>query len=179
MLGSHGIAGQMNSRPAKPSKRQASLAHNANALAYGMDGKEPILFNVRAARTAPIQHTAEHELEGSVINEVSKLLHRHPNVVWAVRQNSGTGKVIGRGGNEISIWFYRWLKMPTEMTLTDFFGFTRKGPFALEAKRRDWHFTGTPREKNQQAFITCIREAGGCGGFVTCAEDALQILKNS
>lgn len=168
----------MSFRPAKPSKRQASLAHNANALAYGMEGKEPVLFNVRAAR-GPVQHTAEHELEGSVINEVSKLLHRHPNVIFAVRQNGGSAPLVGKGGAVVSVWFYRFLKMPIEMTLTDFWGFTRKGPFALEAKRRDWHFTGTPRERQQQSFITCIREAGGCGGFVTCAEDVLQILKTS
>ena len=166
----------MTYRAPKPTRRR--IAQALNAYASMSEKPDAPRVKVRAER-GEVQHTDESRLEGSVIHEVSKLLHRHPNVIFAVRQNGGSAPLVGKGGAMVPVWFYRLLRMPVDMTLTDFWGFTRRGPFALEAKRRDWKFTGTLRETQQQAFISMVREAGGCGGFVTCAEDAMAILKEA
>ena len=65
-----------------------------------------------------------------------------------------------------------------DMTISDYVCLKKNGKLAaIECKWRGWHFTGTPREKQQDAFIQAIRSSGGVGGFVTCAEQALEILK--
>ena len=121
-----------------------------------------------------------HELEASVQREVFSVLAKHPAVLFAVRQNSGAAM----SGN-VPIWFYRWARRNgVEMTLTDFWGMLNRGDrgfymFALECKRRDWkRVTGT-RELQQSNFIDVVRSAGGVGGFVTCAEDAMEILREN
>ena len=114
-----------------------------------------------------------HELEASVQREVFSVLAKHPAVLFAVRQNSGAAM----SGN-VPIWFYRWARRNgVEMTLTDFWGMLRDGRmFCMECKKRSWkRVTGT-RELQQSNFIDVVRSAGGVGGFVTCAEDALALL---
>jgi hypothetical protein len=63
------------------------------------------------------------------------------------------------------------------MVVTDFWGLLRDGRMlALEVKRRDWKRVSGAREQQQQAFIDVVKSAGGVGGFVTSAEDALALL---
>lgn len=114
-----------------------------------------------------------HQLEASVQREVFSVLAKHPRVLFAVRQNSGAAM----SGN-VPIWFYRWARRNgVEMTLTDFWGVLRDGRvFAMECKRRDWKRVSGTREMQQQAFIDVVKSAGGVGGFVTNAEQALAIL---
>ena len=38
---------------------------------------------------------------------------------------------------------------------------------ALECKRADWHYTGTPREVAQKRWIDMVRSLGGVAGFTT------------
>ena len=114
-----------------------------------------------------------HELEASVQREVFSVLAKHPSVLFAVRQNSGAAM----SGN-VPIWFYRWARRNgVEMTLTDFWGMLRDGRmFAMECKKRSWKKVTGTREMQQSNFIDVVRSAGGVGGFVTCAEDAMRVL---
>ncbi len=117
--------------------------------------------------------TDKHDLEAAVQREVFSVLAKHPAVLFAIRQNSGMAM-----SGDSPIWFYRWARRNgLDMTLTDFWGVLRDGRmFALECKRRDWKRVSSAREIQQQAFIDVVKSAGGVGGFVTCAEQAMEIL---
>ena len=162
----------------KPLKQ--TVAENEQALRWmcNMAGK-PIPEEFEAKPVAPPKPrkasvaSDPHELEASVQREVFSVLAKHPGVLFAVRQNSGAAM----SGN-VPIWFYRWARRNgIEMTLTDFWGMLRDGRmFALECKKRSWKKVSGTREMQQQAFIDVVKSAGGIGGFVTCAEDAMEIL---
>lgn len=48
---------------------------------------------------------------------------------------------------------------------------------AIECKRDGWHMTpGDDRAKAQLAWINLVRQNGGVGGFVTCADDVNRII---
>lgn len=116
------------------------------------------------------------DLEKHVISDVSELLAAHPKVLLAVRQNSGS-LPYDRDGRPVPIWFYRIVRDPSDITLTDFWGFLRDGrPFALEAKKPSWKWSGEEREIKQRACIQAIEAIGGIGGFVCSIDDAKAIL---
>ena len=167
----------------KPTLRQTVGANRA-----AMDG----LARLAGLPTAPLsqteQHLAEHtrgpvvnrsdesELESAVLREVGELLAKHPAILFAVRQNGGMVQTAAGA----PVWFYRWVRSPQPMVLTDFWGMDKRGRFwSLECKRRSWSWSKsnpTAREQEQRAFITTVRLNGGWGGFVTCAEDARRLI---
>ena len=167
----------------KKSLKQTIAENNKGHALWGaMSGKpvpEDFQSKPEPAKTTRKPPTASdpHELEASVQREVFSVLAKHPAVLFAVRQNSGAAM----SGN-VPIWFYRWARRNgVEMTLTDFWGMLNRGDrgfcmFALECKRRDWKRVSGTREMQQSNFIDVVRSAGGVGGFVTCAEDAMGIL---
>jgi hypothetical protein len=110
-------------------------------------------------------------LEADVSKAVAQYLAAHPNVKFAVRQNSGSAMMdSGR-----PIWFYRWAaRGGKDMRITDFWGMLHDGRmFAIECKRPGWKRPTGQREREQANFI----EAVGFGGFVTCVEDIVKLLK--
>lgn len=170
----------------KPSLKQ-TVAEHERAIRWmcQMGGKPiPPEFAEKAAALAatakprkPPLATDKNDLEAAVQREVFSVLAKHPSVLFAVRQNSGAAM-----SGDVPIWFYRWARRNgIDMTLTDFWGMTLHSDrgfvmFAIECKRRDWKRVSGAREIQQQAFIDVVKSAGGVGGFVTCAEDALAIL---
>lgn len=107
------------------------------------------------------------------MREVADVIILSPNVLTAWRQNTGSLP----NANGAPIWFYRFVKWTDEMTLVDYLCVLKSGKLAaLECKRKGWKYTGTPREKKQDAFIQSVRGCGGRGGFVTSAEQAIEIL---
>ena len=168
----------------KPSLKQ-TVAEHEKAIRWmcKMAGKPiPPEFAEKAAapaatpkpRKAPTA-TDKQDLEAAVQREVFSVLAKHPSVLFAVRQNSGAAEMeSGR-----TIWFYRWARRRgVDMVLVDFWGiFTDGRMFVLECKKRKWKRSlSDDRENKQQAFIDVVKSAGGVGGFVTCAEDALALL---
>ena len=166
----------------KPSLKK-TVAEHEKAIRWmcNMAGK-PVPEEFAEKPAAPVatpkprkQPTASdpHQLEASAQREVFSVLAKHPAVLFAVRQNSGAAM-----SADTPIWFYRWARRNgVEMTLTDFWGMLRDGRmFAMECKRRDWRKVSGAREIQQQAFIDVVKSAGGVGGFVTCAEDAIALL---
>ena len=120
------------------------------------------------------QRMADEDREEAVMVEVGDAIRLSASVLLAWRQNSGS-LTDDRG---VPIWFYRKVKGMDDMTISDYVCLKKNGKLAvIECKWRGWHFTGTPREKAQDAFIQALRSSGGVGGFVTCAEQALEILK--
>ena len=116
----------------------------------------------------------DDDRESKVMSEVGQAIALSSNVLIAWRQNSGSI----RDERGVPIWFWKWIKCMDEMTLSVYVCVMRSGYLAaIECKWRGWHYTGTPREKEQDAFIQAIRSTGGRGGFVTCAEQAIEILK--
>jgi hypothetical protein len=117
--------------------------------------------------------------EGPVLDAVGELLASHPQVLFAVRQNSGAMHSEGRDGRVHAYWFYKLIRRPgaSELTLTDFWGYLRDGrAFAIECKRPSWKAPREKRELNQQAFIRMIESLGGIGGFVRSADEANALL---
>ena len=171
----------------KPSLKQ-TVADHEKAIRWmcSMAGKPvPAEFAERAPEPAkaaakprkPPTPTDNQQLEAAVQREVFSVLAKHPAVLFAVRQNSGAAM-----SGDTPIWFYRWARRNgLDMTLTDFWGMLRRSDggfamFAIECKRRDWKRVSGAREIQQLAFIDVVRSAGGVGGFVTSAEDAIAIL---
>ena len=141
--------------------------------AKGMPEPAPIILGPKRV----IQHRSEkEELEGSVLKEVGKVIALSPNVVMAWRQNGGAAQA---ADGVFRIWFYRWVKAPVkEIVLVDFVGVLKSGfMFAIECKRRDWHYAASDREIAQANFMGQVKARGGKAGFVTCAEQAQAILK--
>lgn len=111
--------------------------------------------------------------EASVMTDIAEVYKTHPNILFAVRQNSGAAKI-----GDTPIWFWKWLRRNgVEMTLTDTWGMLVNGRmFAIEAKERGWKSVGAGdsakaiRERRQLAFINVVKSGGGVGGFVTSAE---------
>ena len=159
----------------RKSLRDTLIENNASDKYYAaMFGKDAMAQSQVAPKRVQIQRTADEDTEAAVMREVTQVVAGHRNVLWALRANSGM--IHNEAG--APVWFYRWIKNNENMTLTDIWGMTKAGGlFALEAKHRKWHYTGTPRERAQDAFIQAIRSTGGRGGFVTCAEAAIEILK--
>ena len=132
---------------------------------------------------AVVNPSDPNELEAAVMREVGQVLSSHPKVMFAIRQNSGSVEMELAGGKTAPVWFYRWIKRKSDMTITDFWGMLVDGRmFAIECKERKWKMSGEntvkgKREFKQWNFIFTVKYAGGVGGFVTSAEQALEILK--
>ena len=159
-----------------PSHREKLRAANAsNSFYASMAGEKlaPELTNDIAPKRAYTKRE-DDDKEALVIEAVSELLSAMPEVMWAVRQNSGVA-------GETFVRFYRILKAPSsvhDVTITDFWGFLRDGkPFALECKRPSWKWANTEREQKQQRFLDVIGRLGGPSAFVTSAAQAEAILR--
>jgi hypothetical protein len=119
---------------------------------------------------------ADHAgLEKHVLSAVGEYLALHPKVYLAVRQNSGS-LPYDRNGRPVPVQFYRIIKQPVEITITDFWGFFDARPFALECKRPSWTGPTTDREKRQQAFLHLIECVGGISGFVRSVDEVRALL---
>lgn len=117
--------------------------------------------------------------EAPVIAGVGELLAAHPQVLIAIRQNTGAMHVEGPGGRPYPIWFYKLVKQPSdEVTIPDFWGFLRNAkPFAIECKRPSWRAPRDERELKQLAFIRMVvDELGGVGGFARSVDEAKALL---
>lgn len=171
-------------RPAfKPKLReQIEINEKWNRFYALMGGVEPVkLGEPLPPKRAYTKRTADEDLEGSVLKEVGEVLAAHPNVIMCVRQNTGAAQMTGKDGKVYPVWFYRWIRNRAEMTITDYWGFVRVGPtfmpFAIECKRRNWKPNyNDDRENQQRSFIEFMQRVGGRGAFVTCVEQAQEIL---
>lgn len=157
----------------QPTLRERLAQNNAADRYYAASfGKPPAFQSViseKRTRAAP----DPEDSEAPVLAAVGELLHYHPQVLLAVRQNSGAAFT----PDGAPIWFFKIVRSPPEITITDFWGFLRDGrPFALEAKRPSFRAPRTERELKQQAFIHMIESIGGIGGFVRSAEEANCLL---
>lgn len=122
-------------------------------------------------------HSDKSELEAAVLREVGELLAVHPLVLFAVRQNSGAAYLTGKGGADVPVWFYKFVRSRTPLRISDYWGLLTDGrPFAVECKRRDWKTPSGQREIEQRDFLLTIRGAGGTACFATCADDVVKML---
>jgi len=154
--------------------REVYAANNAADKFYAaMAGVTPQNQVAIKPKRVMTQRMADEDREEAVMAEVANAIRLSSGVLISWRQNSGSLQD-NRG---TPIWFYRKVKGMEDMTISDYVCLMRDGRLAaLECKWRGWHYTGTPREKQQDAFIQAVRSCGGRGGFVTCAEQALTIL---
>ena len=159
--------------------RERMEANNAEqrklAIAFGKPVPPEFLNDIKPVRAYTKRE--DDDQESLVIQAVSDLLKAHPDVCFAVRQNTGAVQ-----SGDARYWFYRILRAPVvnyDITLTDFWGFRRDGrPFALECKRPSWKGNSlTERESKQYEFIMLCREMHGMGGFCRSAAEAEAILR--
>lgn len=118
------------------------------------------------------QKTEETAASGHIRAEAAK----HGISLW--RNNSGAlpgadGRPVRFGlGNDSAT-------LNQVMKSSDLIGITPRGQFiALEVKKPGWQWSGTPRERAQQAFLEHIRRNYGIAGFVRDWAEAAQILRN-
>lgn len=127
----------------------------------------------------PVDGRPAAPLEKEVLAAVGELLNQHPAVLLAVRQNSGS-LVYENGAHAlVPVWFYKLVKKPGDITITDYWGFLRSGkPFAFECKRQDWkRDESSKRERAQAAFLEMIECIGGISRFVTDARQVEEALR--
>lgn len=156
----------------RPSLRDTLATNNATDRFYasmaGVAPKGQAAIAPKRERAAP----DPADTEAPVLAAVGEFLAAHPQVLLAVRQNSGAA-VYDSGGRSIPIWFYKLVRKPEDITFTDYWGFLRDGrPFAIECKRPSWKKVSTPREEKQRAFIQLIEAIGGVAGFVRSVDEA-------
>ena len=121
---------------------------------------------------------AKQPLEAEVLRSIADLLAVHPQVAFAVRQNSGMASYEAKSGRYAPVRFYAWIKRPAPMTLPDIWGQLKDGRLlALEVKRSGWTKPYDKRELQQAAFLMLIRSMGGIGEFVTSAEQVEEMLR--
>lgn len=155
-------------------RRIHQIAHKHLGMIYG---KPPMIDeNVKPKREI-VNHSDKHELEASVIADISKLLANHPKVLFARRNNSGAASMPGRDGKDMPVYFTRIIKSPVKMRIPDIDGYLIDGrKFAIECKRRNWTKPTDQREHEQAAFLQMVRDDGGVGIFATCAEDVMRVI---
>ena len=160
----------------RPPSLREKLQESQRGLNFyaAMSGKPPIKIDIPEKRK--YTKTSADDSEAPVINAVADLLAIHPQVLFAVRQNSGAMQV-EQGGRAMPVWFYKIVRKSNDLTITDFWGFMRDGrPFAFEAKRPSWKGPKEPRELKQREFIYLVESIGGIGGFVRSADDVQRLL---
>lgn len=119
-------------------------------------------------------------LEATVIDAVADLLRVHPAILFAVRQNSGSLPYVTAAGKAVPVWFFKWVKRPEKMRLTDFWFVTKDARIgAIECKRQDWLEPTDDREREQAKFLEIVIRAGGIAGFARSADEAEAILDQS
>ncbi len=170
-------------RPKKPTLNETIRANEKalRGLCFAAGKPMPEGFDTPAVeRKTRAPSKPSDDSEAAVMREIADVIDKHPRILFAVRQNSGAATI----GNT-PIWFWKWLRRRgVEMTLTDTWGCLTNGRmFAIEVKERNWKGVGTGdtekaiRERRQEAFINVVKSVGGVGGFVTSAEQAMEILK--
>lgn len=171
----------MRKPPVRPGSAEWKRGINAYqrfvAAAHDKVVPEDALHKVRPKRERAPNRAAGKPLENDVNAAVADVLAAHPMVLFAVRQNSGALPYQAASGKVIPVWFYRWVKKPARMRIVDHWGLLTDGRMvALESKRPGWKGPTDQREFEQLEFINNVKAAGGIGGFVTCAEEALALL---
>ena len=161
----------------RPSLREQLLSSERalNFMAAAAD-KPPVDFHIPPKRERRAPDPADSE--APVVAAVGELLAAHPQVLFAVRQNSGAMHVPSRINERlVPIWFYRVVRAPENVTLPDYWGFLRDcRAFAIECKRPSWKKPHDDRERRQAAYIQMIEAIGGVGGFVRSADEAQALL---
>jgi hypothetical protein len=176
--------GEVKFKPTHRQQMQANLAtHQLYAAASGKPIPDYIVDSVKQKQERAAPGSDGRELESSVIKAVGHLLCVHPQVLIALRMNSG----MATNDNGAPVWFMRWLRMPEPMRMSDFAGWLRDGndvfgvrkqiPFAIECKRPGWSKPTDKREREQAAYLSFIRACGGRAGFATSVEQAQNILE--
>jgi hypothetical protein len=158
-------------------------AQRARYEADNPESRMPALPKKRAPRPEGVDIDAIHrkqpsaDLEGPVLAAVGELLAAHPSVLLAVRQNSGAMPYQNSAGRMVPVWFYKLIRKPEKVRITDYWGFLINGkPFAFECKKPSWREPHGDRELEQSAFIDLIKRAGGIGAFITDAEQVNAML---
>lgn len=130
----------------------------------------------QAAAIPPKRKYTKHaieETEAPVLDAVGDLLWKHPRVLFAVRQNSGSAGYVQ---------FFRIIRQQegVKLKMPDYWGFlTTNGapiPFAIECKKPGWSKPSNDREESQAAFLGMIRGLGGLGIFATSAAQVAAAL---
>lgn len=171
--------GIVREHPAVTQRRSRALMssqiqNDEQRARFEHDFPESELLALPKVRGPRVDHA---DLEKHVLSAVGDLLVAHPKVLLAVRQNTGGTQYEGSDGRAHSMWFYRLIRTPDEMTITDYWGFLRDGrPMAIECKKPSWKWSGDEREKKQRAFIHMIESIGGVGGFVRGVDETMSIL---
>jgi hypothetical protein len=170
----------------RKSLRDTMLANKA-ALDFMADGAGKPRLDITLPpapkkRVVRERTAADPALEGEVLNAICDLLAAHPRVILAVRQNSGAMPYLNNRGKQVPVWFYRWIKRPDKMRVSDIWGFLdTRGffqHFAIEVKREGWKEPRDQREFEQAAYLAQIRYLGGCAGFATSVEQAREIIES-
>jgi hypothetical protein len=104
-------------------------------------------------------------LENQVLPVVLEALRKHPRVAWAYRMNVGGARYPDHNGTP------QWVQYGFP-GMSDIFGqLKRTGQLiAVEVKRPGEHPT-----PNQQAFLDCVRSAGG---IAFCARNVDDVFKH-
>lgn len=134
---------------------------------------------VHANRPPRATKKIERYLEKDVLRAITQLLAVHRNVLFAVRQNTGSASYEQASGKWAPVNFYSWIKTPGEqVTLPDVWGMTIHGrSFFIEVKRPDWKAPRDDRERRQAAFLDCARRHGCLALFATSAQEVADALR--
>ena len=148
--------------------RETMLAHQKSEALYAALAGKPVRqidIPPEPKKRAPAKPSGEPS-EAAILRAIIQLLHRHPRVAQAWRQNSGTFQERNRDGS------VRYIRANTQRGMSDIMGAMMDGrTLAIEVKSR----TGRMRP-GQEEFLQQIRQAGGVAGVCRSVEDAMKLL---
>lgn len=125
----------------------------------------PSLNNVAAAKARGPRKASTEPSEAQILKAIMQLLHRHPKVARAWRQNSGVAQYESNGKT-------RYVRANTAKGMSDISGVMKDGRMlCIEVKSA----TGRVMP-HQRAFLLSIHQAGGVAFIARSVDDVIDRL---
>jgi hypothetical protein len=156
----------MTRKSFKDTLRENDAAQRGWAAMYGKPVNPEWLNNVQDAKPRAARKASGEPSEAQILKAIMALLHRHPKVGRAWRQNSGTAQYESGGKT-------RYVRANTAKGMSDIMGILKDGrTLAIEVKSAKGVVMA-----HQHEFLNSIAKAGGIAFVARSVDDVITRLE--